>query len=363
MATNYGTYTLLDTLATFDKTNAFDYGLDDLYGHFRDLLEVHNRIVDDMFPMFVSRTTDKIRRVGTGTGDGSMVEVGEDGLADVQKTPFGGYDVGFPLRLYQYGAQWTERFLRKASVADLTRKVVAAQTADIKRIRKGVLDALMGATNFTFTDYLDNRQDLPVKRLINADSTIIPMDPFGATFNGATHTHYLATASLTAANIVALILTLTEHDVKGGRVDLFINKASEAAVRAFTSNFDGLQAPLLDPGGGSTADVVRGPRDTPYMIDNRLIGVWDGFVWVWVKPWVPANYLIAVVNGGDQDPVLLMREDTEGSFRGLRTFSDARHPLFIQHWEREFGVGVWNRFSAAVLYTASGTYAVPTITA
>jgi len=364
MPRNYGTLQILDELSTIDAGNVFNYGEDRLYAHLNDLLTVHNAMTQDIFGLLVGNTTDNIRRFGAQTVSGDMVEVDEFGAADVQKSRVTGYDIGFPLRDYQYAIGWTRKYFETKSPADIAKEFVAAKTADIVNLKRQALRALYRATNYNFIDRLVNSQTLPVKALQNADGSQIPLDPFGQSFNGATHTHLVgyAAASVVAADIVALIRNVIEHGVNGGVVRLYINRAQEATIRGFTSNFDPLQAPLLRPGGGSTADVVLAPNDQPYMIDDRLIGIWDGFVEVWVKPWVPANYYTAVLVGGTNDNVVEMRRRNIAGYGSYRMVAEHEHfPLRAQHFEREFGMGVWNRLGAAILYGGGTTYVAPTI--
>lgn len=364
MAASYGTLQLLDTLATIDKDNVFEYGEDTLYEHIRDLLEVHNELTNDLVSSFVEPTTQRVARLGADAVQGDMIEVDEYGFADVQKVAVTGYDIGWPLRAYQYAIGWTRRYFQLHTPADIAKDYVAATTADIKNIKRRLLQALFRATNYNFVDRFTDSTTLPVKALINADGTDIPMDEFGNTFDGSTHTHLVGRAggSLAASDITALIENVTEHGVGGGQVILYINQAQEAAVRAFTSNFDGFQQPLIDPGPGSTADVVAGGRkDNPYQIDDKPIGIWDGFVWVWIKPWMPANYILALLVGGRGGAVLRRRTRGVAGFGDFGLVNDQEnYPLRAQHFEREFGFGVWNRFAAAILYTGGTSYAVPT---
>src|SRR6478609_4558854 len=207
MAKSYGTLQLLDTLAAIDKDNVFTYGEDRLYRHIRDLLAAHNRMTRDIFGTLVDPTTDNIRRMGNAPVSGEMVEVDEYGAADVQKTSVVGYDVGFPLRAYQYSIGWTKRYFEVKTVADIAKEYVAAQQADVKNLKRRTLQAFFRATNYTFIDRLTNSQSLPVKALMNADGTAVPIDEFGTTFDGSTHTHLVGYASgaVAAADIVALI--------------------------------------------------------------------------------------------------------------------------------------------------------------
>jgi hypothetical protein len=364
MAKTYGTLQLLDELATIDKDNVFTYGEDRLYSHINDLLAAHNDMTQDVFGLLVGQTKDNIRRFGADVISGEMVEVDEFGAADVQKTRVTGYDIGFPLRDYQYAIGWTKKYFETHTPSDIAKEFVASKTADIRNLKRRALQAFFRATNYSFIDRLTNSQTLPIKALQNADSTAIPVDPFGTAFNSATHTHLVgyASASVVAADITALIRNITEHGVQGGVVRIFINRAQEATVRGFTSNFDGLQPPRLDPGPGSTADVVLGPRDTPYLIDDRLVGIWDGFVEIWVKPWMPPNYYAAVLMGGTNEDVLQMRTRNIAGYGTFRMVAEHDHfPLRAQHFEREFGVGIWNRLGAAIMYGGATTYTQPTI--
>lgn len=369
MAKNYGTLQLLDTLAQADNDNIYTYGEDRLYSHVRDILEVHNELAEEMMQNFVSTTNTRIARFGVDAVSGEMVEVDEYGYADVQKTSVAGYDIGLPLRSYQYAIGFTKRWMETHTVAEMASQIAAAQTADIRNMKRRVTEALFRATNYNFVDRLVDGITLPVKALQNADGTSIPMDAFGTTFDGSTHTHLVGRAggSLAASDITALVNNVTEHmGDNGGRVVIFINKAQEAAMRAFTSNFDAFQAPELSPGPGSTADIVAGgQKEDMYAVNDKPIGIWDGYIWVWIKPWMPANYIMAFTEGAQLEwgDVLRMRKRGVNGYGDFRIVDqDERYPLRATHWEREFGVGVWNRLGAAILYIGGTSYVQPTIT-
>ena len=114
-------------------------------------------------------------------------------------------------------------------------------------------------------------------------------------------------------------------------------------------------------GGGATSDVAAGALDmmNPY---DRPIGIY-GAAEIEVKPWVPSGYLLAVAEDIGMS-ALVMR--TRGGFGQLQLiYEDESHPLRAQSYEREFGVGVWTRTAAAVLYIDSGNgdaYVAPTLT-
>lgn len=365
MVAKYGSHNLLDTLATIDNATVLEYGEDDLYEHISDLLDIHNELVRDMVGFFVEPTNMRIARYGVDATTMEMIEVDEYGTADTQKTAATGYDIGLPLRAYQIALGWTRRYFQMKTPADIAKDFVAARDADVNNIRRQLLRALFRATNYTFVDRFTDSVSLPVKALLNADGQPIPMDMYGTTFDGSTHTHLVGRAggSLAASDISALIENVTEHmGNSGGEVRLFINANQEAAIRAFTANFDGFQAPLISPGPGSTADVVAGGRaDNPYQINDKPIGIWDGFVWVWIKPWMPNNYITALRIGGGDGEVLRMR--TRPGFGDLELlFDDEVYPMRAQLSQREFGFGVWNRMAAAHLYAGDTTFVAPTIT-
>jgi hypothetical protein len=145
--------------------------------------------------------------------------------------------------------------------------------------------AIYTPTNYTFVDLNVDKAPLAVKAFINADSSAIQDGPNGEVFNGATHTHYDGSATLTAAALLASINDVVEHGFGGG-VKVFINAADEAAVRALT----GFTA-YLDPRVtiNANANQATPARRCHAKLDNRAIGIF-GAAEVWVKPWAIANY-------------------------------------------------------------------------
>ena len=196
--------------------------------------------------------------------------------------------------------------------------------------------------------------DLAVKRLVNADSANIPEGPNGETFDGATHTHYIGEASLTAVFVQAAIDNLVEHG-HGQMVKIAISKTDEAAFRLLTG-FTAYPDPRIiyraTDTPGQTVDITR--------LDNRAIGIFGGAE-VWVKSWMPANYLF-VWDAGSEPP-LMVRTRENANLTGLRiAATNSMFPLYAQYMQDDFGVGVWNRTNGVVLYFANATYTDPTIT-
>jgi hypothetical protein len=245
--------------------------------------------------------------------------------------------------------------MQNGTTAELAAQFTAATDAHRKRIVREIKKALFIPTNNTaYVDRLIDNITLALRALVNADGQPIPMGPNGESWDPATHTHYLGTAALVAANITNLLETVREHYATGSQY-LYINRAQEAAVRAMTSNFTAYIDARLTPGSGIT--TAGGSLDQANLY-NRAIGLFDGAE-VWVKPWTPAAYMVTWL---DTVPPLVMRERQTGSGALVIAAEDEAYPLRARTLEAEFGIGVWNRTAAAVLKTDNATYSPPVIT-
>jgi hypothetical protein len=349
----YGTNSTLDTLAASQQTIAA-YGEDNAFDAIELARQAHNRNMMEMVENLVETTTDRQRRYG-GVDDMNMDEVDEFGRGDAQKIT-AGVTVGFPLRLFDLTVQWTRKFMQNATMGELAAQFNAATTAHVKRMQREFKRAIFTPTNATFTDFLVDSVSLSVKAFLNADSAAIPNGPNGESFDGATHTHYLARVStLAATDITSAIETVVEHHNTGQPI-IYINRASETAVRGFTDNF----TPYLDMRilPASTTRTADGDL-LPTNLYNRAIGIFDSAE-VWVKPWIPANYMFVYVQGAPKP--LVLRERMAGSSGLQIAAEDEAYPLRARTLEAEFGVGVWNRTNGAILYTGGTSYSTPTIT-
>lgn len=354
-ATQYGTQTTLDTLAANFQTVA-EIGEDDAFAAVDAALAAHNQILMEQLDALVERTTDRLKRYG-GPASMQMQELDQWGTPDAQKVGAGA-TVGFPLRKYGNALQWTRSALQVLTGAELAAQVNALMDSDKVNLSRQIKKAIFIPTNYTFEDILIDDVQLAVKALVNADSAAIPLGPQGEEFDGATHTHYLATASLVEANVVSLITTVIEH-YGAGSVYLYINQAQEATVRAMAKFF----AYVINAITQSDASIRAEGRDLAAMpLNNRAIGVFEtGGAEVWVKPWIPASYMFCFVAGQPKPLVMRIRSNGQGAGDLQLVFEDEAHPLRARGYEREFGMSVWNRTNGAVLYTASGTYAAPTL--
>lgn len=355
----YGTLTVGDLLANQDTIA--DIGEDRVWSSIETALAAHNEQVMEGMNDLVTPTTDQLKRFG---GPDAMVmdQVDEMGRADAQKVA-AGVNVGFPLYLYQLSVQWTRKFFQNATGQELATQFVAAQDADQKAILREIKRAFFYPTNLTVVDKLvNNAISLPVKRLTNADSTAVPMAPDGTTFTASSHTHYLFTAgtTLAAADLTAAVSTVAEH-YSQGQVLVYINAAQETAVRALTG-FTGITPVQVVP--ALTAQQARVNDLDTNQFYNRRIG-WFGnqSAEVWVKPWIPAGYLLVFMRGPRKPLCFRTRRDGTGGL--MVAAEDEAYPLRARTLEREFGIAAWERTNGAALYIDTGAasaYVAPTLT-
>jgi hypothetical protein len=351
MAAGYGTLSTMDTLAVLRNTTVEAYGEDKAYQAMIDLLSAHNAIMNEMVQGLCEFTAEKLDSYG-GAGTGQMTEADEYGSPDVQK-PSQGVDIGFPLKLFQYGVGWTRKYMQNRSVSEWAGVLNAAMIAHRLKVESEIKKAIFTPTNnLTYKDKLVRNTTLPLRAFLNADSAEIPPDPWGNSFNAATHTHYIGTGSFVVANLQSLIAAIREH-YNTGMIQVNINQAQEAAVRAFA----GFQ-PLVDNRviQSQTTSYAQGDLDTEN-IYNRRIGLLDGAN-IYVKPWVPVNYAFAY--NTTQAKPLKLRTRT-GTWAGMQLAADlANYPLYARFFEDEFGISVYERANGAALKTDNATYSTPT---
>lgn len=351
----YGTLSVADLLATARiGATVFEVGEDRTFQTVQSYMDAHNQIQMDMVADLVEPTTERI--VGTGGVDSmQMDEMDEFGRADAQKISAGN-TLGFPLRKYGGAIQWTRSYFQEVTLIEFIAQIDAMMTADKLNIEKQIKRAIFLSANYTFIDKFKDRMSIPVKRLVNADSFPLPTGPNGEIFTASSHTHYVARVStLAASDVSAIIANVTEH-YNSGSARLYINQAQEAAIRLMTANFTPYVDARIVP--ASTAQVARGSLDQTNIYD-RAIGIFDAAE-VWVKPWIPANYLLAVVVGPQKPLAWRTRRADSGGF-GL-DYDNESFPLRAREYGREFGIGVWNRVNGAVLYVGGTSYTDPTIT-
>lgn len=356
----FGTLTTLDTLASLRAASGVvaDIGEDIAFESIQAALAAHNQLLQESLAGFVDTTTDRLRRYG-GPDSMQMEELDEFGTPGAQKiTP--GATLGFPLKLFGGALQWTRLFFQNATGAELAAQVDAMMDADIKNMHRQLKLALFTSTNSTFEDRRVDHVNLPLKALVNADSAAIPIAPDGTTFNAATHTHYFgataawsgATAAQIGGDLTTLINTVIEHFLTGG-IQVLAPAGLETNIRAATG-FNPYYDPRLIPSVNQTN--AMGDLDV-MNVTNRAIGVF-GAAEVWIKPWIPTNYVVAVLVGSPQK-ALAMRTRNAGSGNLDLLFDNEIFPLRSRGYGREFGFGVWNRVAASAMYVGGTSYVIP----
>lgn len=348
----YGTLSTLDTLASI-RQSVVQFGEDTAWVSIQAALDAHNRQVQDMLGTLVEQTTDTRRAYGTSDA-GVMDEMDQWGLPDAQKIT-AGVTVDFPLRRYGASKQWTRQWMMSNTVAQLAAEIAALMDSDRLNFQKQVKRAIFLPTNTSFVDKLGNPANitLNVKAFVNNDGAGLPVGPNGEVF-ATSHTHYLGSATLTAAAVASLVLTVQEH-YNSGTPKLYISQTDEAAFRALTG-FVAYLDPRLTINANANQAMQRVDLSNLY---DRAIGLF-GAAEVWIKPWAIANYIFAFIDG--QPAPLAERVPTFPGLSDLApTFDDERYPLRARSWERQFGIGVWNRTNGAVLNFSNASYTAPSI--
>jgi hypothetical protein len=348
----FGSLMTLDAIASTQQTIA-ELGEDRIWASLDKILAIHNEIQASLINDFVEPTKDRLKRYG-GSAGMTMDRIDELGTPDAQKIA-AGVNVGFPLDKYGRSLQWTRNYFQVATGEEFGKQVQGILDADSLNVIRAIKTALFRSTNYTVLDRWVDYVSLDVKALVNADGATIPPGPNGEEFVGGTHTHYLNALTLTTTIMDALILAITEH-YNSGEIRIYINAAQESAVRALTG-FYRYEDPRLVLSINNTR--VETPTLDLMDIGNRAIGVY-GSATVYVKPWVPANYLVAH-NPRQRKPLALRTRGTQGNLQ--IEYDDDSHPLRAKGYFREFGLGVQERTNGAIAYIgAGGVYVIPVIT-
>lgn len=356
----FGTNLTFDSLAA-SQLYVFGLGYDNVFGSIANEFERHNQITASIMDDLVENTTETLLSYG-GTVNSVIEEMDEVGRPAPQKATTGSF-VGLPLRKYGGANQWSDEALQVMTGAEIALQAQALMDADIVNRQTQIKRALFRTSDYNFIDYHGNPKvqiPLPVKALLNADGSFVPIGPNGETFDGTTHTHYLATASFVEANLASLLTTVIEHYNGTGQAMIYINKAQEATVRTFSSsgNFNPYVPVNIQQALTSTYAVGRSldMNNT----NNRAIGLYSGAE-VWVKPWIPAGYVFCFFKGAPK-PLAMRSSVFTARPAGLTLKWNARaYPFTANVYDQYFGIAAWNRQNAAVLYTGGASYVVPTI--
>lgn len=359
MPLRVGTHTIADLAAAQWANEPAITNIDALNEAVQRDLEAHNAQVREMVRDLCEFSTERGTVYGT-SAQNEAVPADEFTRGPTQKMRVGS-KVEFPLQKYQYAIGWTADALRRASVRDIALTTIAARRAHLRQLSKDVRDALFGPSNYTFYDRFKDGLQLSIKRLVNADGAPIPDGPNGETFDGSTHTHYVAKKwegadeSVKIGSVRELIQDVVEHG-HGDDVRVYINRAQESAMRDLDA-FEPLPPPNI---AFRATDTAVGTLDIT-RADNRLIGYFDGFP-VWTKPWVPANYMLAFSAADSSGKTLRIRESDVPGEQGLYLAGEiVNHPLQARYMEFFHGVGVLTRTNGAILYIGGDAYVAPSL--
>lgn len=355
MTVRNGSYNSLQDLRANRFTSVAAFGLDTINEILQRDLSNHNAIAAELLSELAEPTTDRQRIYGTSS-DNDMQETDEfSQIATIKNST--GSTVAFPLKSYQFALGWTERYMKRATVAEFAEQAIGAQVAHLRMLRREIKKAVFLSSNYTQVDKIGVPSiSLPVKRLLNADSQAIPNGLDGTAFTASSHTHYVARVStLAASDVTTAINNLIEHG-HGGKVMVVVHYNDAATIQALT----GFVAPT-DPRVIYTGVQLATTQATnPGNLYNRFLGIF-GAAEVWVKPWAVQNYFFIYDATGPKP--IAMRQDTIADFQGLRVASEnSEWPLFAKYMEAMVGFGVWTRTNGVSLYIGGTSYTDPTIT-
>lgn len=346
-----GTHDLQDLL-NLDNTDVTTYGLQELNEVITKELVAVTNATTEALSLFAEDTTEREEGAATG-GNPRMVMIDPDYARSRTQRGSGASKRGYPLHALEYAAGFTAMYLRQATPADVARVTLNARTAYVGATRDGLMRAFFTPTNYDFVDYVTNDNlAVNVKALANGDGEVPPITTSGKRFTG-THNHYMATATLTAANADALVKNVSEH-YEGNRIVVYISADDEAAWRGLAGFAPYQPGNIITPQNQLAALGALDISQT----DDRPIGVLPNGAVVHTKPWVPHFYSIAI-NLNAPKP-LKRRQHKKATMQGL--FLNAENvaaPLQAQAFAAFFGFGAGDRYAAAVLYAGGATYTAP----
>lgn len=287
----------------------------------------------------------------------------------------------FPFDWYDLRAGYTFQFLAGgpnalggASTAQLDAILSQAMEADNFLLFDQTMKALFNNANRSAT--ISNTA-YTVTALYNADSSYIP--PYnGTTFDGTTHTHYIASgaATLDSTDLDQVSALVTEHGYSqsaGYQIIILANSTETAVIKTFrrgVANNNG-QTALWDfiPASGtgfllpSGWDVASGSQPGNSFAGMDVIGMYGPYLIV-ENNQIPSGYLVAAASAGRSSNLNIvgLREPAQASLQGLiqKPGNNANYPIIDSFFIRGIGAGVAQRGAAAIMKVTAGGYTVPT---
>jgi hypothetical protein len=286
----------------------------------------------------------------------------------------------YPFKWYDMRAAYTFQFLsggsngEGASAAQLDNVLNSAMEAHNALLFERVMKALFNSANRTATV---GGNPYTVTALYNADSSYIP--PYkGQTFDGSSHTHYLASgaADLDSTDITDLATHVEHHGhtrAEGYNVILLMNPAEADVIATFRRGVENnnSQTSLYDfiPSVGNNFSLMLPPGYTlvgglapTEFAGLEVAGSWGPYLVI--KDYqIPAGYVVAAATAGMNSSMNIVgiREHAEASLRGLilRPGNNNAYPLIDSYFIAGLGEGVRQRGAAAIMKLTASSWSVP----
>lgn len=279
--------------------------------------------------------------------------------------------IGYTFKDFDLGLQYTWKFLRDASAAEVESKIQRAYEADTKLVVGSIFSRLFDDETYT------NDWGIECVGLYNGDGTV-PPSHLGQTFPGTTN-HTLATASdaLDAADLEQSIKNIKRFGygvVDSARI-LVLAHPDDVELSGLTTWRAGVEYAAgkkakFDFIVSSNAPAyltnleIRGSVPPPEFNGLKVIGSYGGAL-VIESYFLPKGYVAVVATGGPNAPtnVIGFREHKQQQYTGLRLIpGDGPYPLVSSYMQRSFGVGVRHRGAAVAIEISPNIhYSPPTI--
>ncbi|WP_135227533.1 hypothetical protein [Deinococcus fonticola] len=297
----------------------------------------------------IAETTTNLTEAAPIANAVRMEEVDEFGNVRTQRASSSA-SRSFPMKLRAFATGWTDHFALVGTVRDLIRMNEDAQLAYATANREDMLAALLNPVSSNVHDIIllptiqrRTLDGVKVVPLYNGDDEVPGVNANGKTF-GSGHNHYLYSAALSNDAVQGQVDTVAEHSTNANIV-LHISEADAAAFRALP-NF------AADTAAGVIVMRADGVISTDTLntgnTGDRKIGYFNAMYPVFVKPWMPAGYSLALDLNAPK--VLKRRVPEQRVLQGLRLKGqEGNTVLTARTWEALFGFGVSNRGGASVL--------------
>lgn len=346
MATSYGMLTSFDSDRQFVST----VGQDVVYAAINDLLDRHNKVVNESMAVFVDRQTDLHKMRYLLPIGGEMQTLGQQAPPGAVKRT-GSYDVALPLVGIGDRLAGDRVDMGYLTAGQLESQIKSIMDRDANSVRRDLLASIFINTSRVFDDPIWG--NITIQPLANNDATVFP--PVIGAAAGAIDNHYLAMTPVNAVNFQTALDELMEHFgwVQGGDNVLCLCSPTDGATIGALNGFNAYADRFTNPSDAAT--WASSFPNAPGITTGRYLGCWIN-EWMWM----PDNYLIFVHL--DVPSPLYMREDPSdtGLGTGLKLVAtNEQYPITNSFYEHRYGFGVANRLNAVVWHVTAGAYAIP----